>query len=87
MHLGTQRSCAWQGLHRGGIGIFKRGELLAPKCSLGALGAHWVPELAGRLAGWLAEAGARAEARARAGARAEAVARAGARVRAEGLRG
>ena len=64
MHLGTQRSCAWQGLHRGEKGPPKIGELLAPKCSLGALGAHWVPELAGWLAGWLAEAGARAEARA-----------------------
>ena len=53
MHFGSQRSCAWQGLYRGECGITKFRELLAPKCSLGALGAHWVPELAGWLAGWL----------------------------------
>ena len=57
------------------FGILKSGELLAPKCTLGALGAHWVPELAGWLAGWLAEAGARAEAKAEAGAEARARAR------------
>ena len=36
-------------------GPTKIGELLAPKCSLGALGAHWVP-LGPRLAGWLLRA-------------------------------
>ena len=47
----------------------KRDELFAKKCTFGALGAHWVPELAG----WLAGAEARAEAEeARAEARAEA---------------
>ena len=55
LHFGTQRSCAWQGLYRGESGPFKIGELLAPKCTLGALGAHWVP-LGPRLAGWLLRA-------------------------------
>ena len=54
MHFGRQKVSAWQELYRGGNGPSQNGELLAPKCSLGALGAHWVPELAGWLAGWLA---------------------------------
>ena len=68
--LGVQKSCEFidQTKENGGVG--KIGELFAKKCTFGALGAHWVPELAG----WLAGAEARAEAEeARAEARARAL--------------
>ena len=51
-HFGRQKVSAWQVLYKGFCGPFKIGELRAPKCSLGALGALWVP-LRPR-AGWLA---------------------------------
>ena len=53
--FGTQRSCAWQVLCKGFRGGNIIGELFTPKCTLGALGAHWVP-LGPRLAGWLLRA-------------------------------
>ena len=57
--LGTKKSCEFIDQTKGWRGDNIIGELFAPKCTLGALGAHWVP--AGPGAGWLAEA--RAEAR------------------------
>ena len=57
--LGTKKSCEFIDQTKGWRGDHIIGELFAPKCTLGALGAHWVP--AGPGAGWLAEA--RAEAR------------------------
>ena len=55
IHFGRQKVSAWQGLRRGGRGDNIIGELLAPKCSVGALGALWVP--LGPRAGWLAAEG------------------------------
>ena len=49
-HFWRKKVSAWWGLHRWFCGPFKMGELFAPKCTLGALGAHGVPELAGWLA-------------------------------------
>ncbi len=57
--LGTKKSCEFIDQTKGLEGAPKMGELFAPKCTLGTLGAYWVP--AGPGAGWLAEA--RAEAR------------------------
>ena len=57
--LGTKKSCEFIDQTKDILDILKSSELFAPKCTLGALGAHWVP--AGPGAGWLAEA--RAEAR------------------------
>ena len=51
-HFGRRKASAWQVLCKGFSVPANSGELLAPKCSLGALGALWVP--AGWLAGWLA---------------------------------
>ena len=54
-HFGRQKVSAWQVLYKGFCGPIKIGELLAPECSLGALGALWVP--VGPGAGWLAAEG------------------------------
>ena len=42
-HFGRQKVSAWQGLRKGILRVSKFCELLAPKCSFGALGALWVP--------------------------------------------
>ena len=55
IHFGRQEVSAWRGLCKGILGITKFCELLAPRCSLGALGALWVP--LGPRAGWLAAEG------------------------------
>ena len=55
IHFGRQKVSAWQGLRKGFFGHSWNGELLAPKCSFGALGALWVP--LGPRAGWLAAEG------------------------------
>ena len=54
-HFGRQKVSAWQVLYKGFCGSTKFCELLAPKCSFGALGALWV--LLGPRAGWLAAEG------------------------------
>ena len=48
---GAQKSCESIDQTNGFCGPFKMDELLAKKCTFGALGAHWVPWLSG----WLAE--------------------------------
>ena len=50
--LGTQKSCESIDQTNGFCGPFIMDELLAKKCTFGALGAHWVPWLSGWLAGW-----------------------------------
>ena len=55
IHFGRQKVSAWQGLRKGILVTLNVGELLAPKCSFGALGALWVP--LGPRAGWLAAEG------------------------------
>ena len=89
--LNAQKSCESIDQTKGWRGHHIIGELFAKKCTFGALGAHWVPELAG----WLAGAEARAEAeearaeaeeaRAEARARDETRARAEARASAEAM--
>ena len=65
--LGAQKSCESIDQNRWLRGGHENGELLGKKCTFGALGAHWVPELAGWLAGAEeARAEARTEARAEA---------------------
>ena len=54
-HFGRQKVSAWQVLCKGILVTLNFGELLAPECSLGALGALWVP--VGPGAGWLAAEG------------------------------
>ena len=54
-HFGRQKVSAWQVLRKGFCGSSKLFRFLAPKCSLGALGALWVP--VGPGAGWLAAEG------------------------------
>ena len=55
IHFGRQKVSAWQGLRKGRFDILKLGEIRAPKCSFGALGALGVP--LGPRAGWLAAEG------------------------------
>ena len=54
-HFGRRKVSAWQVLYKGFAQVRQFCELLAPKCSLGALGALWVPVEPG--AGWLAAGG------------------------------
>ena len=54
-HFGRRKVSAWQVLYKGFCGSSKLFRFLAPKCSLGALGALWVPVEPG--AGWVAAEG------------------------------